>query len=79
MSVTLAVALLLAGAVGTAVVLTRDLARQALTFGAYGLILAMAMFLLQAPDVALSQLVVGSIVLPVLLLVTITRVGRRSE
>jgi uncharacterized MnhB-related membrane protein len=79
MSATLAVAFLLAGIVGTAVVLTRDVARQALVFGAYGLILAMVMFLLQAPDVALSQLVAGSIVLPVLLLVTLTRVGRRSE
>lgn len=59
------------------VVLIRDPARQALVFGVYGSVLALLFFALRAPDVAMSQLVVGGLVTPTLLLVTLTRLGRR--
>lgn len=79
MNVALALALLVTAVVGTVLVLTRDPARQVLMLGAYGLVLTVLLFLLQAPDVALSELVIGAIVLPTMLLVSLTRVGRHSR
>src|SRR5439155_1738815 len=52
-----AVAFVLVGAVGTAVVLARDVRRQVLVNGVYGLTLVLLFVILQAPDVALSVLV----------------------
>ena len=69
-------ALVASGAV--AVVLVRDLARQALVNALYGLALAVLFLLLQAPDVALSEVVVGAIAVPLVLLAAIRRVGRRT-
>jgi uncharacterized MnhB-related membrane protein len=71
-----AVALALMAIVGTAVVLTRDPLRQALVLGVYGLLLALLFVVFQAPDVALSELVVGTIAFPIVLLVAITRVRK---
>jgi energy-converting hydrogenase B subunit D len=79
MSALLALALLLAAVVGTVVVLTREPARQVLVFGGYGVVLTVVFFLLQAPDVALSQLVVGAVALPLMLAVALTRIGRHSR
>lgn len=64
----LAVALGWVGGAGTAVVLTRDPLRQAFAAGFFGLSLATAYFVLQAGDVALSQIVVGAISLPLIVL-----------
>ena len=69
-------ALVASGAV--AVVLVRDLARQALVNALYGLALAVLFLVLQAPDVALSEVVVGAIAVPLVLLAAIRRVGRRT-
>ena len=66
-------ALVASGAV--AVVLVRDLARQALV---NGLALAVLFLVFQAPDVALSEVVVGAIAVPLVLLAAIRRVGRRT-
>ena len=79
MTVPIAAALLALGFLATVVVLTRDPARQVLVFGAFGWTLALAFLLLSAPDVALSELVVGGIALPLMLLVTLTRVGRTGR
>src|SRR5215211_2781462 len=54
-----AVLLVMVGVAGTLVALTRDPVRQAILAGSFGLILALLFFALQAPDVALSQLVVA--------------------
>lgn len=67
------VALLLVAAGGTAVALTRDPLRQALVTGLFGLALATAFFVFQAPDVALSQVVVGTVALPVMILLTLAK------
>ncbi len=66
--------LLLAAAAGTAVVLTRDPSRQAIGLSFYGLVLAIVFFVNQAPDVALSQIVIGAVALPLMILLTLAKV-----
>jgi uncharacterized MnhB-related membrane protein len=61
---------------GTAVVLVRDPLRQAIVVGVFGLLLALLFFVFQAPDVALSQIVVGSIALPAMIILTLARLNR---
>lgn len=56
--------LLLVGALGTAVVLSRDLPHQIVDVGAFDLMLALMFVLFQAPDVALSRSVIGAVALP---------------
>ncbi|MEW2544213.1 DUF4040 domain-containing protein [Streptomyces sp. NPDC047002] len=68
------VALLLVAAAATAAVLVRDPARQALVLSMLGLCLAVVFLVLQAPDVALSQLAVGSALTPLLLLLSVRKV-----
>jgi uncharacterized MnhB-related membrane protein len=58
-------------AAGLAVVLTRDLVRLAMLSSAFGLLLVVFFLVLQAPDVALSELVVGAIGLPFVIVVAI--------
>jgi energy-converting hydrogenase B subunit D len=72
-------ALLLVAAVGTVTVLTRDPARQAVVLSVLGLALALLFTVLQAPDVALSQLGVGTAVTPLLIMLTVRRVRRRRR
>lgn len=75
MKVLLALSLVLLLAAGAAVVLERRLVRQALLGGVFGLVLAGCMALLQAPEVALAQLLVSGFVVPALVLLTLLRVG----
>jgi energy-converting hydrogenase B subunit D len=60
-------------------VLVRDLARQAIVNGLYGLSLAVLFLVFQAPDVALSQLAVGAVAVPIVLLAAIRRARRRAR
>jgi uncharacterized MnhB-related membrane protein len=69
------VALLLVAAAAPVVVLTRDNFSQAITVSLYGLLLALLFFLYQAPDVALSQIAVGAIALPLMILLSLARIG----
>ncbi|MER6282816.1 hydrogenase subunit MbhD domain-containing protein [Streptomyces sviceus] len=73
------VALLLVALSATAAVAVRDPARQALVLSVLGLVLAVLFTVLQAPDVALSQLAVGSALTPLLLLLTVHKVRRRGK
>jgi energy-converting hydrogenase B subunit D len=65
----------------TAVVLRRDPLRQTLVAGVYGLLLGLLFFSFQAPDVALSEIAVASVALPVLILLTLAKLAQvdRSE
>jgi len=63
---------------GTAVVLSRDPLRQAIVNGAYGLALTLLFVVFQAPDVALSMVVVGSIAYPLVLVAAIKKVRGRN-
>ena len=62
-----AVLLLLTAAAGGAVALTREPRRQVLLAGIYGLILTLLLMVLQAPDVALAELAVGVLAVPLML------------
>jgi energy-converting hydrogenase B subunit D len=79
MDVLQAVLLVLAAAGATVVALTRDPVRQVIVVSAYGLLLALLFLAVQAPDVTLSELVVGAVLLPVLLLLTLAKVGSRDR
>jgi energy-converting hydrogenase B subunit D len=65
--------LLLAACGGTAVALCRNPLRQIVLSGVYGLILVLLFVVLQAPDVALSMLVVTTVAYPLIVLVAIAR------
>jgi energy-converting hydrogenase B subunit D len=73
------VLLVLVAAGATAVVLSRDPVRQVIVVSAYGILLAVLFLAFQAPDVTLSELTVGAVVLPMLLLLTLAKVGRRPK
>ncbi|MFI1968655.1 hypothetical protein BLA24_11485 [Streptomyces cinnamoneus] len=75
----LALALLLVATAATAAVLNREPARQAVVLSLLGLCLALLFTVLQAPDVALSQLGVGSAVTPLMILLTVRKVRRRKR
>jgi energy-converting hydrogenase B subunit D len=62
---------------GLAVVLTREPVKQAIVVSFYGLLLALMFFLFQAPDVALSQIVVGAVALPLMILLAVAKIRRR--
>jgi uncharacterized MnhB-related membrane protein len=70
---------ILTGACGTAVVLTRTPLDQVLVLGLYGLLLSICMVLLEAPDVALSELAIGGAALPLMLLASIAKIRRNRE
>jgi energy-converting hydrogenase B subunit D len=74
-----AAALLLAAAAGAGVVLTRDPLAQAMVVSFLGIVLALLFLLYQAPDVALSQVVVGAVALPLMILLTLAKVRRDAE
>jgi energy-converting hydrogenase B subunit D len=67
---------------GTVVVLTRQPARQAITLSVYGVLLSILFLTLSAPDVALSQVAIGSAVVPLMVLLavrTVRTIGRRAR
>jgi len=64
---------------GTAVVLVRDPLRQLVVAGLFGLALALLFFVFGAPDVALSQIVVSTVVVPLLALLTLARMREGEE
>ncbi|MEU1673205.1 DUF4040 domain-containing protein [Streptomyces roseifaciens] len=72
----IAVVLLLVAAAATVAVLQRDPARQAVVLSLLGLALAALFTVLQAPDVGLAQLAVGSAVTPLMILLTVRKIRR---
>jgi energy-converting hydrogenase B subunit D len=73
------VALVAVAAGATAVVVARKPARQVITLSVYGIVLALLFMTFQAPDVALSMLTVGAVVLPMLLLLALAKMRKREE
>jgi len=71
--------LLLVAVSGAGVVLSRDPLEQSVAVSFYGLILALMFFLHQAPDVALSQIVVGAVALPLMILLALAKVHQQQE
>jgi energy-converting hydrogenase B subunit D len=74
-----AAALIVVAVLGTGVVFTRDPLRQAAMSGIFGLALAVLIAALQAPDVALSQIGVGAIALPVMILLALARIREQER
>jgi uncharacterized MnhB-related membrane protein len=75
---------LLVAAGGTAVALTRDPLNQAIVASFYGLILGIMFLVFQAPDVALSQITVGAVALPLMIVLALAKVralagGRKDD
>ena len=69
--------LILVGISGFAVVRTRDVTAQVVALGFYGLLTALMFFFFQAPDVALSQITVGAVALPLMVMLAISRMRFR--
>jgi energy-converting hydrogenase B subunit D len=66
--------LLLVALAGGAVVFTRVPDRQAVGVSFFGLMLAVMFFIFQAPDVALSEIVIGTVALPLMVLLAIAKI-----
>jgi energy-converting hydrogenase B subunit D len=64
---------------GGAVVAAKDPLRQALVLSIYGLALTMLFFVFQAPDVALSEIVVSTVGLPVMLLLALRKIREHER
>lgn len=64
------------GAAG--VVSTRNPTNQSIAMSFYGLVLALMFFVYQAPDVSLSQLVVGALAMPLMILLTLSKAAARD-
>ena len=81
MSILQTIALCLAAVAATAAVLVRDPKRQVFPYMLYGLIITVLFALLQAPDVALSEMAVGAVAIPFAILATLVRIshGRKPE
>jgi energy-converting hydrogenase B subunit D len=76
----LQVTVLVLVAVGaTAVVLIRAHVRQVLALSVYGVLLAVLFLVFHAPDVTLSELAVGAVALPIILLLTLAKIRKREE
>lgn len=71
--------LLLIAISGFMVVRTRDVTAQILSLSFYGLLLALMFFFFQAPDVALSQIVVGAVALPLMVILAIARMQHHEK
>jgi energy-converting hydrogenase B subunit D len=64
---------------GGGVVAATDPLRQTLVLGIFGLSLTMLFFVFQAPDVALSEIVVSTVGLPVMILLALRKVNQQER
>jgi uncharacterized MnhB-related membrane protein len=71
--------LVLVAAGATAVVLTRSPVRQVIVLSGYGLLMAVLFLAFQAPDVTLSELTVGAVALPILLMLALAKVRKADR
>lgn len=70
------VAIVMVCVAGTMIVLVRDPLRQLIVAGISGLLLAILFFSYQAPDVALSQIVVSTVAVPIMVLLALVHIRR---
>lgn len=73
------IALVLVAAGATAVALTHDPVRQALVATFYSIVLEVLFFVFSAPDVALAQIAIGTVVVPLLLVLALAKIRRDAE
>jgi uncharacterized MnhB-related membrane protein len=60
-------------------VLASDPLRQTIVLGIFGLTLAVLFFVFQAPDVALSEIVVSTVGLPVMILLALRKIREQER
>jgi len=72
------IALVLVAVAGGAVVLTPEALRQTMVLGIYGIALTLLFFVFQAPDVALSEIVVTGIGLPLIILAALRKIRQQQ-
>ncbi len=71
--------LMLVATSGTLVVFTRQPDSQPIGISFFGLMLALMFLIFQAPDVALSQIVVGTVGLPLMILLALAKLRRDGQ
>jgi energy-converting hydrogenase B subunit D len=64
---------------GTGVVITSDPLSQTLVLSIYGLSLTVLFFVFAAPDVALSEIVVSTVGLPVMILLALRKIREQER
>jgi uncharacterized MnhB-related membrane protein len=64
---------------GAAIVISPDPLRQAMVLGIYGMSLTFLFFVFQDPDVALSEIVVSTVGLPVMILLALRKVRSQEQ
>ncbi|HLI55826.1 MAG TPA: hydrogenase subunit MbhD domain-containing protein [Actinomycetota bacterium] len=74
MTVLEAVLLILVAAGGGCVALVRNPLRQAMAASLFGSLLAVLFAVARAPDVALSEIVVGAVALPLMILLALAKI-----
>lgn len=79
MTALVAVALTVVALAGTAVVLSGEPQRQAVTLSIFGMTLVVLFVSLQAPDVALSELGVGTAIVPLMVMLSIRTMRKDRE
>lgn len=72
-------ALVLVALGGTAVVFTPEPLRQTIVLGVYGVALTALFFSFQAPDVALSELVISGVGLPLIVLAALRKLREQES
>jgi energy-converting hydrogenase B subunit D len=72
------IALVLVALGGAAVVFTSEPLRQTMVLGIYGIALMLLFFVFQAPDVALSEIVVTGLGLPLIILAALRKIRQHA-
>jgi energy-converting hydrogenase B subunit D len=73
------IVLVMVAVTATGVILTREPLAQSVAFSFFGLLLGILFFTFQAPDVALSQIAVGAVGLPLMILLALAKVRGGRE
>jgi uncharacterized MnhB-related membrane protein len=73
------VALLAVAVTGTGAALVRDPLRQLIVAGFFGCALAVLFLVFGAPDVALSEIVVATVAVPLMALLALVRLAQRER
>jgi energy-converting hydrogenase B subunit D len=63
---------------GAAVVFSKRTVNQLFIYTTFGMTLATLFFVLHAPDVALSEIAVGTLAVPIMVLVTLMKTGDKT-
>ncbi len=73
------VALAIVAVAGGTVTLVADPLRQTFVLSIYGLSLMFLFFVFQAPDVALSEIVVGTVGLPLIIIAALRKIAEQER